>query len=82
MLFTGGKVIQGKQYKIMEKENKKEQRPTHSKFPSLSQSQPWLVFFHGKNRQRQTSFNILEGRYYVKIILEMRNKCICSSSHG
>ena len=82
MLFTGRKEIQGKQYKIMEKENNKEQRPTYSKFPSLSQSQPWLVFVHGKNRQRQTFFNILEGRYYVKIIPEMRNKRICSSSHG
>ena len=66
----------------MEKENNKEQRPTYSKFPSLAQSQPWLVFVHGKNRQRQTFFNILEGRYYVKIIPEMRNKRICSSCHG
>ncbi|KAI8544168.1 hypothetical protein RHMOL_Rhmol08G0275000 [Rhododendron molle] len=59
---------------------------TATRFP-VSQprpSCPWLVFNHGEKEgySTQTIVNIAQARYDVASIPEMRNKIICTSSHG
>ena len=55
---------------------------SYSRPPLIPQSHPWLVFCHGKYKQRQTFYSISEGRYYVKIVPDMRNKITCYSCYG
>lgn len=66
----------------MENANTKNLQNNYLRPPPISQSHPWLIFCHGKNKQRQTFFSVSEGRYYVKVIPDMRNKIICCSGKG
>ena len=62
--------------------NNKNLQLNYLKPPLTPQSQPWLIFCHGKHKQRQTFYSVSENRYYVKIIPEFRNKRICYSCYG
>ena len=62
--------------------NNKNLQLSYLKPPLNPQSHPWLIFCHGKHKQRQTFYSVSESRYYVKIIPELRNKRICCSCYG
>ena len=59
-----------------------EERAQYSLPPPTCERHPWLMFSHGKNKQRQTFFNIPEHHYYTKIIPELHNKRVACSSYG
>lgn len=50
--------------------------------PFSPQQHPWLVIFHGADKQKQIFFSISEDRYYMRTIPELRNKKICECAHG
>ena len=65
----------------MEETNNKNSQVSYLKPHLIPQSHPWLIFCHGKHKQRQTFYSISKNRYYIKIIPEIRNKLICCSSN-
>lgn len=50
-----------------------------SRPPRAAQEHPWLLIQHGRHKQMQTFYSILEDRCYVKKIPQLCNKSICSS---
>ncbi|KAG5529711.1 hypothetical protein RHGRI_030178 [Rhododendron griersonianum] len=47
--------------------------------PLAAQEHPWLLIQHGRHKQLQSFYSILEDRCYVKKIPQLCNKSICSS---
>ncbi|PKI76644.1 hypothetical protein CRG98_002953 [Punica granatum] len=47
---------------------------------TANHSHPWLLICHGQERQRQTFYDLLEDRYYTKIVADMRNKYCYSTN--
>ena len=57
-------------------------RVKYSLPPPLHESCHWLMISHGKDRQRQTFFDASKHYYYTRIIPELHNKIVLSSSYG
>ncbi|KAI8536520.1 hypothetical protein RHMOL_Rhmol10G0263800 [Rhododendron molle] len=50
-----------------------------SRPPLGAQEHPWLLIQHGRHKQLQSFYSILEDRCYVKKVPQLCNKYICSS---
>lgn len=50
--------------------------------PSTNPPQPWLLISHGNSNHGHVFYSLSEDRSYVRSIPQLRNKHICTSSHG